>query len=164
MDNAKLLENVDLNVVDVAKLEEEVKGLGELLIKVQGKFDVANTKLQEIKAGNDMDRKAKAESLIVTMQGLGLSESAIRAALVKEFGTVKVKPAQKVSKSVEEDIQTAIIKTIADANKDGIKMDALYNAFPTVDKADVFSTVKSAVVLGKVRKDGTTRNMKYYII
>ena len=125
------------------------------------------------------DRRAAALAMAATLMGMGLTESAARAALLQQFGKEKApvtpKPAKppgavptsgdKITANLPPaEVQAAILTLIKSRGVDGIRMETLKESFPDVDPVGMIGTVKNALVEGLLRCEGETRGRKYIAV
>lgn len=187
IDFAKLVEGVELVDVETeslrmqeSDLSKKVSALGESLANATSALEATREALESRAALPTPEEQAK--TLAETMDSLGVKPEAIRAAIVTQFGKKSVAPVlplrppsaggtkeKKITAGLPDAaVADAILTAIRETGAEGIRMETLYEKFPTAgadsdkSRVAVFATVKNAVLDKTVGVLGQARGTRYF--
>jgi len=176
---ARLVEGLDL-AVDVESLKASASKLAERAAQLRRAAENAESEAKEAASRAEAavaspDRRASALAMAAALSAAGLTESAVRAALLAQFGKVKAPSAAKPTKPPVQgqkvtaglpsaEVQTAILDRVRAAGVDGIRLEVLKEHLPDIDPIALVATLKNALLDGTVRREGVTRGMTYIMV
>ena len=176
-EKASLVANRDKLAERSANMAKAIVSCAEQIAEIEAKLALC--------AGDPAEVKARAEAMASALSAVGLSDDAVNSALKAQFGRVRRladpnKPAKppsdsapkRITVSLSDDVQTAILAAIAEAGKAGISMETLREKFAQGAKGDspeaaqVLAVVKNAITEWLVDKVvGTAaRGLRYFAV
>lgn len=177
----RLVEGLDL-AVDVESLKTTATKLAERAEQLRAAAEHAAQEAKEAAekaeaAKASPDRRASALAMAASLSGMGLAESAVRAALLAQYGKAKApsvaKPSkppgavqgQKVTAGLPAaEVQASILARVKAAGVDGIRVETLKEHMPDTDAVAIVATLKNALLDGTIRFEGETRGRKYIAV
>lgn len=177
----KLVVGLDL-AVDVASLTTAATRLAERAEQLRNAAKQAEQDAKEAAekaeaAKASPDRRASALAMAAALSAAGLTESAVRAALLAQYGKVKAPAAAKPTKPPSAvqgqkvtaglpsaEVQATILDKVRAAGVDGIRLETLKERMPDTDPVALVATLKNALLDGTIRREGATRGMTYIMV
>ena len=193
IDTSKVLVGVSLVDSEMASLSARQTELAKkvdfhrvALAQTEAELTAVNEKAAEVAAMPSVQERA--EKLIAGLEALGMTEAAIRSAVVAQFGVVKAastkalkppsaQPEKAITLTIPNETQEAILAAVREAGAGGVLMLDLYEKFAakgdgTRDEnlaAQVLGTVKNAMIQNDthpatVRGEGMAKGKRYYAV
>lgn len=176
----KLVVGLDL-AVDVESLKASASKLAERAAQLRRAAENAESEAKEAAeraaaAVASPDRRASALAMAAALSAAGLTESAVRAALLAQFGKAKAPTApkalkpptvqgQKVTAGLPSaEVQATILARVKAAGVDGLRVETLKEHMPDLDAVAIVATLKNALLDGTIRREGETRGTKYIAV
>ena len=177
----RLVEGLDL-AVDLESLKVSATKLSERAEQLRRAAENAAAEAKEAAeraaaAVASPDRRASALAMAAALSAAGLTESAVRAALLAQYGKVKAPAAAKPTKPPSAvqgqkvtaglpsaEVQATILDKVRAAGVDGIRLETLKEHMPDTDPVALVATLKNALLDGTIRREGATRGMTYIMV
>ena len=190
---AELMEGLNLTS-DLATFRQAKSAAERKIASLNQAIAGANVELREaeeqLTAAEAMgDRRQAAENMAAALLSVGLTQGAVRAAMIAHFGRASAPKAapkalalpvtadgtlvnpfkgeKKVTHNLPAETVDKVAEVIRASGKDGIRMDHVWAAFEAgQDQKDrrsaLFAAVKNFMIDGNVLKGGTTRGTRYF--